>query len=183
MVDIRRAHQDDAAGVQALLRQLGYQSSEEDVRRKLGLLSERTSDPVLVAVEGERLLGVIALHWTPMLHLAAPLARITALVVRDDTRGTGVGRRLVDAGAALARNAGCGQLELTTALRRTDAQTFYRAIGFTESSVKLVRELPTVGTQSAPESNDGGERNGGHEVGRELVVAGASLSLLCDASR
>ena len=156
-------------------------SSEDDVRSNLALLSGRTSDPVLVAVEGDRLLGVIALHWTPMLHLAAPLARITVLVVREDTRGTGVGRRLVDAAAALARNAGCGHLELTTGLRRTDAEAFYRAIGFTESSVRLVRELSMVRTQSAREGNDDGERNGGREVRRELVVEGAPLSLLRDA--
>jgi GNAT superfamily N-acetyltransferase len=142
MIDIRRALQEDAAGVQELLLQLGYDSCEGDVRSKLAVLSERASDPVLVAVEGVRLLGVLALHWTPMLHLAAPLARITALVVRDEARGTGVGRRLVDAAAILARNAGCTQLELTTSLRRTDAQAFYRAIGFLESSVRLSRTLP-----------------------------------------
>jgi ribosomal protein S18 acetylase RimI-like enzyme len=147
---------------------LGYESSEDDVRSKLALLSEGTSDPILVAVDGERLLGVIALHWAPMLHLAAKLARITALVVRADTRGIGVGRRLVDAGAALARNAGCSQLELTTAVRRADAQAFYRAIGFTESSVRLVRALPMVRTQSVPDGEDGGDRNG-QEGGAELV--------------
>jgi ribosomal protein S18 acetylase RimI-like enzyme len=101
------------------------------------------------------------LHWTPMLHLAAPLARITALVVREGTRGKGIGRRLVDAGAALATNAGCGQLELTTAVHRTDAQAFYRAIGFTESSVRLVRAPPMVRTRSASDGEDGGECNGG----------------------
>ena len=142
MIDIRKAREGDAAGVQALLLQLGHECSEDDVRSRLALLSERASDPVLVAVEGEQVLGVMALHWAPMLHLAAPLARITALVVRADTRGIGGGRRLVDAGAALATNAGCGQLELTTAVRRTDAQAFYRAIGFMESSVRLVRTLP-----------------------------------------
>jgi N-acetylglutamate synthase-like GNAT family acetyltransferase len=154
LINIRRARQDDAAGVQALLLHLGYESSEDDVRSKLALLSERTSDPVTIAVEDERPLGAIALHWTTMLHPAAPLARITALVVRDNARGTGVGRRLFDAGATLATNAGCGQLELTTALRRTDAQAFYRAIGFTESSIRLVRALPMVLTQSPPECDD-----------------------------
>jgi N-acetylglutamate synthase-like GNAT family acetyltransferase len=142
MIDIRRALQEDASGVQELLLQLGYDSCEGDVRSKLAVLSERTSDPVLVAVEGVRLLGVLALHWTAMLHLAAPLARITVLVVRDEARGTGVGRRLVDAAAILARNAGCTQLKLTTSLRRTDARAFYSAIGFAESSVRPLRTLP-----------------------------------------
>ena len=117
-IEIRRARQDDAAGIQALLLQLGYEHCEDDVRCNLALLLERTSDPVLVASEGDRLLGMIALHWTPMLHLREMLARITALVVREDARGRGVGRRLVDTAAALARSAGCDQIELTTALRR-----------------------------------------------------------------
>jgi hypothetical protein len=44
-----------------LLFQLGYASSKYDVRRNHALLSEHESDPVLVAVEGERLLGLVAL--------------------------------------------------------------------------------------------------------------------------
>ncbi len=76
-----------------------------------------------------------------MLHTGAPVARITTLVVRDAARGRGVGRILVEAGADLARGAGCETLELTTALRRTDAQAFYQAIGFTASSIRLHRSL------------------------------------------
>jgi GNAT superfamily N-acetyltransferase len=42
--------------------------------------------------------GLIAMHWTIMLHVNKPVARIAALIVCDEARGKGVGRALVDAG-------------------------------------------------------------------------------------
>ncbi len=111
------------------------------MRARLDLFAKQPADPVLLATEDAKGVGLIALHWTFMLHHGKPVARITALVVRDDARGKGIGRTLVDAGAALARQAGCDLLELTTALHRTEAQAFYKALGFTASSLCLRRAL------------------------------------------
>lgn len=76
-----------------------------------------------------------------MLFSVDPVARITTLVVNEQARGKGVGRLLVQAGAGLARQAGCKVLELTTARHRTDAQAFYKSIGFPASSLRLHRDL------------------------------------------
>lgn len=96
---------------------------------------------MLVALDAG-VVGLVALHWSSMLQHERPVARITTLVVRDDARGKGIGRALVEAGAKHARQAGCGLLELTTALHRADAQAFYRALGFTASSLRMHRPLP-----------------------------------------
>lgn len=141
MIDVRPADPGDSVVVQELLGQLGYALTVEEVRSRLDLFAKQPADPVLLATESDRGVGLIALHWTFMLHHGKPVARITALVVRDDARGKGIGRILVDAGAALARQAGCELLELTTALYRTDAQAFYHALGFTASSLCLCRAL------------------------------------------
>lgn len=125
--------------VQEPLGQLGCAFTVEEVRARLGLLAKQPADPVLFATEDASGVGLIALHWTFMLHHGKPVTRITAPLVRDDARGKGIGRILVDAGAALARQAGCGLLELTTALHRTDAQAFYKAFGFTASFLCLHR--------------------------------------------
>ena len=66
---------------------------------------------------------------------------ITALIVREDARGKGAGRALVEAGAELAKQAGCGLVELTTALHRTEAQAFYKTLGFEASSLRLHRAI------------------------------------------
>jgi GNAT superfamily N-acetyltransferase len=141
IMEIRLASREDAPEAQLLLRQLGYDLAMEELAARLGEFSARAGDPVLVAADGGKIIGLIALHWAVMLHVAQPVARITALVVREDARGGGVGRALVEAGAERAARAGCGLLELTTGLRRADAQAFYEAIGFRASALRLVRSL------------------------------------------
>jgi GNAT superfamily N-acetyltransferase len=143
-MEVRRADQNDAPSVQVLLLQLGYDIAEEEVRRRLIALSGQPVDPILLAVERDEILGLIALHWMPMLHLAKPMARITALVVRKEARGKGIGRILVEAGSEMAKREGCGLVEVTTALDRTDAHAFYKAIGFDVTSLKYLRSLNEV---------------------------------------
>ncbi len=141
MIDVRPANPGDSLVVRELLGQLGYAFTVKEVRARLHLFAEQPADPVLLATKDDRGVGLIAMHWTFMLHHSRPVARITALVVCDGARGKGIGRILVDAGAALARQAGCDLLELTTALHRTDAQAFYKALGFTASSLHFVVRL------------------------------------------
>jgi GNAT superfamily N-acetyltransferase len=131
----------DEPAILLLLGQLGYDVSAEQLQGRLQELSSGKSDPVLVATFGGNVVGLIALHWSVMLHHSAPVGRITTLVVDDTVRGKGVGRVLVEAGLELARQAGCEMLELTTGTHRTQAHAFYKALGFINSSLKFSRPL------------------------------------------
>jgi GNAT superfamily N-acetyltransferase len=142
-IAIRPATMNDAVDVHGLLVQLGYVLEIDAVTGRLGGFLRDPARPVLLAVDIETVVGLIAVAWAPMLQADKPVGRITTLVVRDIARGTGVGRRLVDAALEIARRAGCGRLEVTTALRRVEAQAFYRAVGFTASSMRLHRDLET----------------------------------------
>jgi hypothetical protein len=62
---------------------LDTMSPIEDVHKRLGELAERQTDPVLLAVEADVAVGLIAMHWTAMLHVNRRVARITALIVFD----------------------------------------------------------------------------------------------------
>lgn len=141
MVDLRPPRAGDGPQVSALLHQLGYDVASGVVERRLIELAGRSSDAVLLSVHAGKVVGLVALHWTTMLHAPKPVARITTLVVHDGARGQGIGRRLVDAAAGLARRAGCGKLELTTALYRTDAHAFYKTLGFEADSLRLHRAV------------------------------------------
>lgn len=144
MVTVRQATTNDVEAVRDLLDLLGYTFTVAAVQDRLALLASTGTDPVLLAVQDGVALGLIALHITTMLQVAQPVARVTALVVQDQGRGTGVGRLLVDAGDELARLAGCGILELTTAVARTDAHAFYRKLGFTNSSLGFKRPIRSI---------------------------------------
>lgn len=69
MIDVRPADLGDSVVVQELLGQLGYAFTVEEVRARLALFAKQPADPVLLATEGDTGVGLIALHWTFMLHL------------------------------------------------------------------------------------------------------------------
>ena len=99
-------------------------------------------DPVFVLDDEEgTAIGLIALHLGPQLHRALPVARITALVVTDARRGRDQGLVLVQHAIGLARERGCGLIELTSRLERQAAHGFYEAAGFTRTAHRLSRDL------------------------------------------
>lgn len=139
-VAIRRAEAADAAGVAALLEELGYPASEADARKRLERLADSEDDTVLVAEDGE-IVGLVSLHRVPRLAEGGSFCRITSFVVAEAQRGTGVGHRLMAAAEDVARGWGCDLLEVSSGRRpeRESAHHFYRACGFEDTSGRSVR--------------------------------------------
>jgi GNAT superfamily N-acetyltransferase len=63
------------------------------------------------------------------------------LVVTAGRRGQGIGRRLLDAATAWARERGCTHLQLNSAAARKDAHRFYLANGMAQVSLNFGREI------------------------------------------
>jgi GNAT superfamily N-acetyltransferase len=133
-MNVRDARRDDAGQIVELLTELGYSVGLDHVRQRLGGGSER----VLVAAGGGRLLGLASVAIQSMLVSPYRSARLTAIVVRTDARRAGVGRKLVEAGIAHARDQACSGIELTSAIRpgREAAHQFYPALGFRRTSYR-----------------------------------------------
>lgn len=68
-------------------------------------------------------------------------AQIESVRVRADLRGHGIGQRLIEAAIERARARGCALVQLTTDLRRADAQRFYERLGFTTTHAGMKRAL------------------------------------------
>jgi glucosamine-phosphate N-acetyltransferase len=66
---------------------------------------------------------------------------IDELVVDHKARGKGVGRKLLDRLAALAREKGCRAMELDSAFHRIDAHAFYEKLGFEKRAFLFSRKL------------------------------------------
>ena len=128
----------------ALLGELGYPTTAADAAGRLareGPGGER----VLVAEAADgHVVGLAALTIGWQLPHARPLARVTALVVAPAARGGGVGRALLARAEALAVEAGCEGLELTSALRpeRAAAHRLYESLGYERTSARFWRPLP-----------------------------------------
>lgn len=87
----------------------------------------RAGHPVLVAEVEGRVVGEAEFVINPEPSPYGPALHLSLLFVHADYRGQGVGRALVEAGAALAREHGCGVL---TTQPEQPAEPFYRRVGF-----------------------------------------------------
>lgn len=137
---MRDALPTDNGAIASLLGELGYPSVTDEVTERLKAL-EGVDYSVQVAERGGRVVGLLSLHRIHMLHISAPTCYLTALVTAADARRSGVGKELLQAAESWARAHDCGRLVLTTANHRHDAHDFYRANGFAQTGLRLVKNL------------------------------------------
>ena len=138
---MREAVAGDAEAIATLLSQLGPPVQTASVRQQIETLRKTGCDRVLVAERESVAVGVLSLHWTPLLHRDPPLGRITVLVVDEKVRGRGIGRELVTEAERILSEAGCSAVEVTSNLRRADAHEFYRGLGYEQPSAHFRRSL------------------------------------------
>ena len=132
----------DAAGVAALLSELGYPTTTAQAAARLELLAAEPATKVLVAemASGE-LAGLAGVRAENLLEHDRPAARLIALVVAERFRRQGVASGLVEAAEAGARALGCTRIVLTSADRREDAHAFYLAAGYEQTGRRFAKEL------------------------------------------
>jgi GNAT superfamily N-acetyltransferase len=140
MPTIRDARPADIPALLPLLTELGYPTTPETLSPRLDAVTAQGAR-VLVAESAGGVRAVAVVHLMATLHRPAPVAYLSALVVAPSARGTGLGRELVDAAAALGAQWGCGSLELTSNDRRVDAHRFYASLGFVSESRKFRRPI------------------------------------------
>jgi N-acetylglutamate synthase-like GNAT family acetyltransferase len=125
---MRRASAADAPVIAALLGQLGYPTDAADVPRRMEQLVQHRGI-VLLAERDERVVGLATAHVLSVLNRKRDVAWLTALVVDETARGSGVGRSLVQAVESFARTANCERLSVTTHEDWMHAREFYVRVG------------------------------------------------------
>lgn len=137
---IREAGAHDAEQIAALVAGLGHHLSADAVRSNLSRLAT-DSLPQLVAEQGGRIVGLLGMDRMDPVYRPKPVGRITILIVAEDRRGSGVGRALVDRAIAIARDWGCGMIEVSSNHRLEDALAYYRHLGFDDTSRRFALRL------------------------------------------
>jgi GNAT superfamily N-acetyltransferase len=138
---IRRLTIDDAEAAAELSGQLGYSCSAGDLRERIEDLS-RTADRVaFAAVIDGQIVGWIDAAMERHLQYAAS-AVIGGLVVREDMRGLGVGKRLCLEVEEWARSKSIPIVRVRSQMKREDAHRFYLRDGYRKVKTSLVFEKP-----------------------------------------
>jgi GNAT superfamily N-acetyltransferase len=138
---IRDARRGDARALAALVGQLGYPCSIEEVARRVERIGESEADRLVVAELKGEIVGLASLHTSLSIEYDQPAAKLSAIVVDERHRRRGIGEALVAEMEAEAYRRGCCLIFLTTAERRTDAHAFYRRIGFEETGRRFAKWL------------------------------------------
>jgi len=138
---IRRPVAQDADQIAGLLKELGYPHNAEFAKSKIAELSKSESDTVLVAEVDGKVIGVAHLHIAELFHEPGRLGRVMALVVTNNHRSAGVGRKLMMSLETIARNSGCIKMEITSAIHRNDTHAFYKSLGYTEKPRRFIKLL------------------------------------------
>lgn len=94
---------------------------------------------ILVAREGEHVVGMVNLLFTLSTALGGRVALLEDMVVGPDARGTGIGSALLRQAVEVARLEGCLRITLLTDGDNRAAQRFYSRHGFQLSGMVPMR--------------------------------------------
>lgn len=100
-----------------------------------GLISHPTTVILLAYVDGQPI-GIATCFVGFSTFYARPLLNIHDLAILPEFRGQGVGRRLLDAAAAKARELGCCKVTLEVHEGNLRAKQMYEAAGFAEGTAR-----------------------------------------------
>ncbi len=145
-VSIRRARRDDVPAIVAMLADDHLGRARERVEDPLPAVYydafarvERDPNLTLVVAESEgRVVGCLQLAVLPGISSQGGIRGLLEDVrVATECRSRGIGELLVQWAVAEAKSRGCNLVELLTHQTRTDAQRFYKRLGFTASHVGM----------------------------------------------
>lgn len=139
-VTIRPLAPADGAAIAALLPDLGYDATAEQVVRRLAGLREWPDQDAFVAVVDGAIVGLCHVQGVRLL-VSEGYVEIQALVVSAACQGRGIGRRLVSHACDWAFARGYERVRLRSGVQRDGAHAFYEHIGFEKAKASHAFEL------------------------------------------
>jgi GNAT superfamily N-acetyltransferase len=139
---VRLAQASDAPALATLVAQLGYPAPAEAMPARLENLS-RASDAIALVAEDEagNVVALMTARVFPVIHLDAPIAWLTALVVLDSARGKGIGSMLLERAEQWAIQKGAHKISLSSAIHRTETHSYYDNRGYERSGLRFTKKL------------------------------------------
>jgi GNAT superfamily N-acetyltransferase len=145
-VHVRQATAADLPSVLALYAQPAMDNGQvlaiEEAEQLLAQFSHYPNYRLFVACDADRVVGTFALLVMHNLaHQGTPSAIVEDVVVSDAHQSQGIGRDMMHHAMALAREAGCYKLVLSSNQKRERAHAFYESLGFQRHGFSFLIEM------------------------------------------
>ena len=139
-VTLRLLESTDADAISALLPDLGYAATADQVVRRLAALREWPDQEAFVAEVDGAVVGLCHVQGVRLLA-SDGYVEIQALVVSSACQGQGIGKRLVARACEWAFAHGYERVRLRSNVVREAAHAFYEHLGFEKSKASYAFEL------------------------------------------
>ena len=140
-VTIRPLAADDAPAVAALLPDLGYEATPDQLTRRLAGLRAWPDQDVFLAVDARDVVVGLCHVQGVRLLVSDGYCEIQALVVSAAVQGQGIGKRLVGHAGEWAFARGYERVRLRSGVAREGAHAFYEHLGFEKAKASYAFEL------------------------------------------
>jgi aminoglycoside 6'-N-acetyltransferase I len=127
---VRHAGMSDADALAALVTELGYPTSADQMQERLRVILPDSNYSTMVALVSGGVAGFIGFMVRPSYEADGLYGQIMALVVASAYRRRGVGGALTAAVESLLARRGAGVVVVNTANHRADAHAFYEGRGY-----------------------------------------------------
>lgn len=141
------ATEDDLDAIVDLLVTLFEQEAdfEPDASRQqravCDLLAHPQQGEILLARKSGRVIGMVSLLYLPSTAMGGKVALLEDMIIADEWRGQGYGKKLLTAAMDHARLRDCLRITLLTDRDNKPAQQFYQQLGFSPSFMLPMRRV------------------------------------------
>lgn len=139
---VRQAQQADAVDLARLVTQLGYPTSPAEMAERLETILRCPEYVTYVAVVSDQVVGMIGVYVGYAIEFTGVYGRLTGIVVEESFRGQGIGKVLMEKVEVWLQDQGAKMVILTSGKHRIETHGFYRALGYEETGLRFVKQLP-----------------------------------------
>jgi GNAT superfamily N-acetyltransferase len=137
---IREPARDDAAPLAALMGELGYPATPEEIWARIERMASARQRTLLAEVDG-RVAGFVGFSALAIYESDMPTCWIMALCVGSHFRRHGIGRALIAAVERWCAEAGIPDMRAHSGEGRAGAHCFYEACGFQRAGVRFKKSV------------------------------------------
>jgi len=140
---IRDAGIADIEALALLMTDLGYPTSVADMQTRFEMIIAHQDYKTIIAELNDEVVGMAGLCKGIYYEMNGLYMRITAFVVKQNYRGMGIGKQLINAAEAWATEQGLHTILINSGNReeRLASHEFYRKMGYDVKSLGFVKKL------------------------------------------